>query len=65
MGSFKEKGNIEFPTDKEIAFDRVRLRLGFNEETQGFGEFLKCTFANCPNETNRRKRKNFRPFTET
>ena len=47
----KEKGNKEFATDEEIAFDRARLRLEFNEETQDFGKFLKCTFMNCPHET--------------
>ena len=49
--SFKEKGNKEFAIDKEIAFDRVRLRLEFNEETQDFDKFLKYTLVNCPYET--------------
>ena len=49
--SFKEKGNKEFAIDKEIAFDRVRLKLEFNDENQDFGKILKCTFADCTYET--------------
>ena len=48
---FKEKGNKEFAIDKEIAFDRVRLKLEFNEETQDFDKFPKCTFMDCPYDT--------------
>ena len=54
--SFKEKGGEEFAIDKEIAFDRVRLRLEFNEETQDFDKFPKCTFINCPYETIEKER---------
>ena len=49
--NFKEKGDKDFAIDKEIAFDRVRLNLEFNEETQEFDKFPKCTFSNCPYET--------------
>ena len=49
--NFKEKGNKDFAIDKEIAFDRVRLKLEFNDETQEFDKILKCTFPNCSYET--------------
>ena len=48
LSSFEEKGNKEFAIDKEIAFDRVRLRLEYNEEIQDFDNFHKCIFAKCP-----------------
>ena len=50
--SFKEKGGEEFAIDKEIAFDRVRLRLEFNRLRQ----IPKCTFVNCPYETIEKER---------
>ena len=49
--NFKEKGNKDFAIDKEIAFNRVRLKLEFNDETQEFDKILKCTFPNCSYET--------------
>ena len=54
--SYKGKGNKDFAIDKEAAFERIRLRVVYNEEIQDFDKLTKCAIAKCPYGTKDKER---------